>query len=160
MCPFCDEPLSPHRIEWFRDLPETTWDTLPVIIAQLWDVSEPSPRPFNRHGRVVNSNEDHSHLLDKVCRQHEYEVGCLPIFMQYKWPTTIDFLLLAERLKGDFILQRLLLIYENPWHAVLISDLSTSTKPTTRKGGQVSARRYAALQARFDKEKEKLSYPG
>lgn len=162
LCPFCDGPLSPRRSEWFQDLPVTTWNSLPDLISRLWSLSEPSPRPTNRLGRTVKQDADHSHLQIQVCEQHEYEVGCLPLYFQYKWPTSIDFSLLVDRLRSsDFVLQRLLLVYENPGHGVLISDPSALTsKPTTRKGGQISSRRYATLVALIDKEKEKLSYPG
>lgn len=99
ICPFCDEPFGPRHPSLFHDLPLTTSETLPNLIAELWPLSLHSPRPTNINGRrVYNKDSDKKHNL---CLQHEYEAGILPLALQFSWPKDTDEERLLNRLKEE-----------------------------------------------------------
>lgn len=149
LCPFCDEPLSPRREDWFRSLPTTTLHTLPQLIARLWHLSEPEKRPSNRYGRRVPHTQ--SDLEDVVCGHHRYEVGSLPLFIQYRWPSRMDYNTFLIRLRQPSVLRRLLFVFSKPWCAFAVSENAVDeNRPVTRAGSMSQSRKYSVLHARLN----------
>lgn len=158
ICPFCDEPLSPRRPEWFAGLPRTRFTTLPELIQKLWNESDPDPRPTNTNGRKPRAGQ--ATLTSQTCTQHQYEIGCLPIYAQYRWPVSMDYSQLVERLRGQSVMSRLLLVFEFPLKSVLMLEWETRNGPVTRRTDTLPNRTYKTLSERINKEMEPLSYAG
>lgn len=160
ICPFCDQPITPRRMEWFEGLPRTNPSILPDLIAQAWAHSEPSVRGSNRDGRRVKS--EYTELQKTLCNQHRYETLALPVFIQYKWPTRVNFSDLLERLTRKSVMDRLAFVYYQPEMGLLASTSLTPSKPVTRRGPQPTDeyRNFLALERRFDKRKDKMAKAG
>lgn len=120
VCPYCDQPLGPRRKEWFDYLPETTEETLPTLIGELWGDTKEQPRATNAQGRCVARKEEERRLI--VCEQHRYETCVVPLAVQYMWPTAIDFIAVLKRLTSPKIIEILKFLYKHPWHGILIKD--------------------------------------
>lgn len=101
-------------------------------------------------------------LQKKLCNQHRYETMALPVYVQYKWPTKVDFFDLLHRLKRKSVMDRLSLVYYQPESGLLIAGRPAPPKPTTRRGGpQIDeSRSFPALEKRIDKRKDRMSTAG
>lgn len=160
ICPFCDQPLTPRNLDWFKGLPITTSSTLPDLMAQAWLQSEPRERSSNRNARRCKS--EFSELQKKVCNQHRYETMSLPLYIQYRWPTTVNFSELLSRLTRKSVLDRLAYIYDQPELGLMISGSPLPSRKMTRRGIQHTGdlRRYSALEKRFNKKKDRMNKAG
>lgn len=119
LCPFCDQPLGPRRIEWFDGLPVTDAQTLPDLISQLWNGTSHSPRPTNSEGRAVPDHLGELHYM--VCTQHQYETMVLPLSVQYQWPRAANYFTLVQAITTDEVINRIKHVFDFPWSGVLIN---------------------------------------
>lgn len=129
------------------------------MFNRIWHLSDEDPRAWNRHARRVRAGAEE--LLESVCSQHRYEVGCLPLAVQYKWPTKIDYSSFVKRLRQPSVMDRLVQLYKTPWDSILMSTpFPSDRKPNTRNKGNGKSRFYASLEKQFDKNKSFLSSAG
>lgn len=125
VCPFCDQPFGPRVLEWFTDLPTTTPDTLPRLIAGLWAATPHTPRPTNSQGRAVTGKKLLT-LQEQVCDQHRYESMILPLSVQFGWPRNVNFYRLLGLLFHKSVEDRVTRVFEYPWSGQMIRKLHPS----------------------------------
>lgn len=146
LCPFCDQPLGPRKLEWFQNLPHTEDTKLPTLLNQMWNVSDENPSPSNRHRRIPRTGS--ADLKRRTCGQRRYEVGCLPMAVQFKWPTSIDYAAMVNRLSQPTVLAKVFQLYEKPWESILLTE-----PPNARRS-------YFELENKFHKDKSALGSAG
>lgn len=128
VCPFCDQPLGPRKVEWFENLKITTLNTYPKLVASMWKKTAPNPRLTNPQGRHVP--EALKRVQKVVCEQHRYETLILPLSIQYSWPRRPDFYRLLGYLFDPAIEPRVQYVYENPTSGLMIGDPSRRLEST------------------------------
>lgn len=134
LCPLCDQPIGPRRIELFDNLPKTKLSTLPDLYRSIWPHTVPVPRESNENGRKVSGKTRCVFEVDVVCKQHRYESLILPLAAQFDWPRTLDCASLRGRLDSNAVAEELVRVYINPQQTVLNKErVVPGTETTSRK---------------------------